>query len=42
MNVWEEMLREELVSLARAPGGSEHLITESISQIIAEIGDIQR
>ena len=37
MNVWEEKLLGELVGLARATDGNEHLITESITDLIAEI-----
>lgn len=36
MNIWEERLLGELVGLARAVDGNEHLITESVTQIIAE------
>lgn len=35
MNIWEERLLGELVGLARAVDGNEHLITESVTQIIA-------
>jgi len=37
MTIWEEKLLGELVGLARATEGNEHLITESITHIIAEI-----
>lgn len=37
MNIWEEKLLGELIGLARATEGNEHLISESITQIIAEI-----
>lgn len=37
MNIWEEKLLGELVGLARATDGNEHLITESVTEIIAEI-----
>lgn len=37
MTVWEEKLLGELVGLARATEGNEHLITESVTEILAEI-----
>lgn len=37
MNVWKEKLLGELVGLARATDGNEHLITEPVTLIIAEI-----
>ena len=37
MTVWEEKLLGELVGLARATEGNEHLITESITETLAEI-----
>ena len=37
MNAWEEKLLGELVGLARATDGNEHLITESTTDLIAEI-----
>lgn len=37
MNTWEETLLGELVGLARATEGNEHLITESVTEVIAEI-----
>lgn len=37
MTIWEEKLLGELVGLARATDGNEHLITESVTDIVAEI-----
>ncbi len=37
MTIWEERLLGELVGLARATDGNTHLITQSITEIIAEI-----
>ena len=37
MTIWEEKLLGELVGLARATEGNEHLITEPVTQIIADI-----
>ena len=37
MTIWEEKLLGELVGLARATDGNEHLITESVTDIISEI-----
>ena len=37
MNIWEEKLLGELVGLARATDGNEHLITEAVTEMIAEI-----
>lgn len=37
MTIWEEKLLGELVGLARATDGNEHLITESVTEIIVEI-----
>ena len=37
MTIWEEKLLGELVGLARATDGNEHLITEAVTGIIAEI-----
>ena len=37
MNTWEQKLIGELIGLARATDGSEHLITESITQILADV-----
>lgn len=37
MNIWEKKLLGELVGLARATDGNEHLITESVTQILAEV-----
>lgn len=37
MNIWEAKLLGELVGLARATDGNEHLITESVTDIVAEI-----
>ena len=37
MTVWEEKLLGELVGLARATDGNEHLITESVTGVIVEI-----
>ena len=37
MTVWEERLLSELVGLARATDGNEHLITDSVTEMIAEI-----
>ena len=37
MTNWEEMLLGELVGLARATDGNEHLITETVTEMIAEI-----
>ena len=37
MNNWEEKLLGELVGLARATEGNEHLISESVTGIITEI-----
>ena len=37
MTIWEEKLLGELVGLARATDGNEHLIRESVTDIIAEI-----
>jgi len=37
MNIWEEKLLGELVGLARATDGNEHLITQSVTEMIAEI-----
>lgn len=37
MTTWEETLIGELVGLARATEGNEHLITESVTEIIVEI-----
>lgn len=37
MNIWQEKLVGELVGLARATEGNEHLITDSVTQTIAQI-----
>lgn len=37
MTNWEEMLLGELVGLARATDGNEHLITQAVTKMIAEI-----
>ena len=37
MTNWEEMLLGELVGLARATDGNEHLITEAVTEMIAEV-----
>ncbi len=37
MTIWEEKLLGQLVGLARATDGNEHLITEAVTEIIAEI-----
>ena len=37
MTVWEEKLLGELVGRARATDGNEHLITDSVTEMIAEI-----
>ena len=37
MTIWEEKLLGELVGLARATDGNEHLITESVTDIVAEL-----
>ena len=37
MNTWEQQLVGELVGLARATEGNEHLITESVTKIIADV-----
>lgn len=37
MTIWEEILLGELVGLARATDGNEHLISDSVTEIIAEI-----
>lgn len=37
MTIWEEKLLGELVGLARATDGNEPLITESVTDILAEI-----
>ena len=37
MTIWEEKLLGELVGLARATDGNEHLITESVTAAVAEI-----
>lgn len=37
MTNWEEMLLGELVGLARATDGNEHLITQAVTEMIAEI-----
>ena len=44
MTIWEEKLLGELVGLARATDGNEHLITESVTNIVAEIlrADVRR
>ena len=44
MTIWEEKLLGQLVGLARATDGNEHLITESVTNIVAEIlrADVRR
>ena len=37
MTIWEEKLLGELVGLSRATDGNEHLITASVTDIVAEI-----
>ena len=37
MTIWEEKLLVELVGFARATDGNEHLITDAITEMIAEI-----
>ena len=37
MNTWEQQLIGELIGLARATEGNEHLITESVTKIIADV-----
>ena len=37
MTIWEERLLGELVGLARATDGNEHLITQTVTDIVAEI-----
>ena len=37
MTIWEEKLLGELVGLARATDGNEHLITQTVTDIVAEI-----
>lgn len=37
MTIWDEKLLGELVGLARATDENEHLITESVTDLIAEI-----
>ena len=37
MTIWEEKLLGQLVGLARATDGNEHLITAPVTEIIAEI-----
>lgn len=37
MTNWEEMLLGELVGLARATDGNEHLITQAVTEMIAEV-----
>lgn len=37
MTIWEENLLGELVGLARATDGNEHLITEAVTEMIAEV-----
>ena len=37
MTIWEEKLLGQLVGLARATDGNEHLITEDVTNTIAEI-----
>ncbi len=37
MTIWEEKLLGELIGLARATDGNEHLITEPVTEIITEI-----
>ncbi len=37
MNTWEQLLLGELIGLARATDGNEHLITDELTGIIQEI-----
>lgn len=37
MNVWKQQLIGELIGLARATDGNEHLISDPVTQVVAEI-----
>lgn len=41
MNIWEQKLLGELIGLARATDGNEHLITDSLTDIIKEVLTVQ-